>query len=88
MLRRMSNAELVEWMAYSLIEPFGGDAQYLGHAITANTVYNVHRGKDDKELKPEDFIPKFRQGEQGVNQQLQIAELFTAALGGQDLREE
>lgn len=88
MLRRMSSAEITGWMAYSQIEPFGTEVQLYGHAITASTIANVNRGKNQKAFTPDDFMPKFQQGEQGVNQQLQIAEAYTAALGGQDLRED
>ena len=88
MLRRMSSAELTEWMAFSMLEPFGGETQYLGPAITSATIANVNREKNQKEYKPADFVPQFRREEQGVNQQLQIAEMMTIALGGADLREE
>ena len=84
----MSSAELTEWMAFSTLEPFGGDTQYLGSAIVASTVANVNRGKNQNEFKPLDFVPQFHREEQGVNQQLQIAEMFTAALSGTDLRED
>lgn len=88
MLRRMSSVELTEWMAFYQVEPFGTDVDMLGHAITASTIANVNRGKDQKAYSPKDFMPEWQQGDQGVNQQLQFAEMFTAALGGQDLREE
>lgn len=71
-----------------MLEPFGPEVERVSHAITASTIANVNRGKEDKPYKPEDFIPKFQRGDQGVNQQIQMAELWTAALGGQDLREE
>lgn len=88
MLHRMSSAEISGWMAFAQVEPFGVEIDLYGHAITASTIANVNRGKDQKAYKPDDFMPKFQQGEQGVNQQLQIAEAYTAALGGQDLRED
>ena len=88
MLSRMSSAELTEWMAFSNIEPFGGDADYLGHAITASTVANVNRGKKGKKYEVADFIPKFEKQEQSIDQMIQIAATLTAALGGKDLRED
>lgn len=52
-------------MVYYQIEPFGGEAQFLGHAITASTVYNMLRDpRKTKAAKPEDFIPKFEEAMQ------------------------
>ena len=84
----MSSQELTEWAAFYSLEPFGGDVEYLGSAIVATTVANVNRPKNKKAAKVEEFMPKFENGEQTVDQQLQFAAMLTAALGGQDLREE
>lgn len=47
-------------MVYYQLEPFGSEAEFLGHAITASTVANVNRDpKKGKAFKPEDFMPKF-----------------------------
>lgn len=79
MLQRMSSAELTEWIAFYQLEPFGGDTEYIGHAITAATVANVNRGKH-KPAKVEEFMPKFeRQKQQTPEQQLQFATMFAAA---------
>jgi len=78
MLQRMSSAELTEWIAFYSLEPFGGDTQYIGHAITAATVANVNRGKK-KAAKVEEFMPKFEQKAQTVDQQIQIAAMFASA---------
>lgn len=86
MLRRMSSDELTEWAAFCLLEPFGGDAEYLGDAIVAATVANVNRGKR-KPAKVEEFLPKFRKG-QTVEEQIQFAQMMTLAMGGQDMRGE
>ena len=88
MLRRMSSRELSEWMAFRSIEPFGGQAEYIGHAITAQTVANVNRKKGSKPHKIDDFIPKFEKQEQTVDQMLQIAQMMTIGMGGQDLRQD
>lgn len=88
MLRRMSSEELSGWMAFYRLEPFGGDTEYIGAAITASVVANTHLVKNQKPYEAKDFLPKFGKGEQGVNEQIQIAEMFTAGLGGQDLRRE
>lgn len=74
-------------MAFSTIEPFGADADILGHAITASTIANVNRGKNDKPYKVEDFMPKFRKENQSQEQMLQVASMYTELLGGLDLRD-
>jgi len=78
----VSSYELSEWMAFSTLEPFGADAENLGHAITASTVANVNRGKNDKPYKVEDFMPKFEKETQSPEQMIQIAEMLTIANGG------
>lgn len=89
MLMRMSSEEISEWMAFFQVEPFGVDVEMYGPAIVAATIANVNRSKNQKAYSPEDFMPKWqRLGDQGVNHQIQIAEMFTAALGGADLRDE
>ena len=80
MLARMSSQEITEWIAFYSIEPFGQDTQYLGHAITAATIANVNRGKGQKAVKAEQFMPKFNSHEQTVDEQIQIAQMITAAL--------
>lgn len=75
-------------MAYATIEPFGAQADYLGHAITASTIANVNRGKNSKPYKAEDFLPKFEKTNQTPDQMLQIAQMLTLAHGGADLRED
>jgi hypothetical protein len=47
-------------MLFYQLEPFGSEAEYLGHAITASTVANVNRDpKKHETFRPEDFMPKF-----------------------------
>ena len=88
LLTRVSSHELTEWMAFSTLEPFGVDAENLGHAITASTIANVNRGKNQQPYKVTDFMPKFEKQEQSTDQMIQLAEMFTAGMGGQDLRGE
>lgn len=82
----MSSRELMEWMAYARIEPFGSEANFIGHAITAQTVANVNRPKGKKAYKLEDFMPRFEREEQSVDQMLQVAQMLTIGLGGEDRR--
>ena len=88
LMERISSQELNEWMAFYTLEPFGADAYYLGHAITASTVANANRGKSTKAMKVQDFMPQFEKKEQGVDEMLNIAAVMTAAMGGTiDLKE-
>lgn len=56
----MSGHELMEWMIFYQFEPFGVDAQFLGHAITSRTIANTNRAKGKRAYKVEDFMPKFQ----------------------------
>ncbi len=74
-------------MIYHQLEPFGSVTQYYGHAITSSVVANVMRGKGDKTYQPSDFMPKFEEKKpQSTDEMLQIAKIYTIALGGKDLR--
>ena len=75
-------------MAFSILEPFGTDAENIGHAITASTIANVNRGKNQKAYKVEDFMPHRRKKNQTTDEMLQIAAMTTAANSGVDLRED
>jgi hypothetical protein len=86
MLERMSSRELIGWMAYHQVEPFGGETPYIGHAITASTIANVNRQKGTKAYKAEAFMPKWEKQEQGADEMISIAAMYTVGLGGQDLR--
>ena len=69
-------------------EPFGGDTQYLGHAITASTIANVNRGKGKKAFTADDFMPEFKENKpQSTEEMINFAAAMTAALGGQDNRD-
>ena len=81
LMARVSSAEITEWMAFSQIEPFGSDTQYIGPAITTAMLYNVNRGKG-KAAKPADFMPTFERKAQGVSEMIQVAQIMTAAAGG------
>ena len=74
-------------MAFSQVEPFGAEADYLGHAITASTIANVNRQKGQKAHSPEEFMPKFeKKKKQSTESMLQFASMVTAAYGGEDKR--
>ena len=75
-------------MAFWQLEPFGADIQFVGHAITASTIANVNREKGKPAYDVMDFMPNFEGNKaQSVDEMVQIAEMFTIGLGGQDLRD-
>ena len=48
-------------MAFYTIEPFGTGVPYLGEAIIAKTMADIHaRKKGQRAYKTEDFMPKFK----------------------------
>lgn len=86
LLERVSSRELTEWMEFARMEPFGSEASYIGHAITAQTVANVNRQRGKKAFKVEDFMPKFERHEQSVDEMIQLAQMLTIGMGGKDMR--
>jgi hypothetical protein len=78
---RMSSAEFAEWIAFSQIEPFGFEAEFLGHAQTAAVIANANRGKDAQPLKVKDFMPKTTTPEpQTAEQMAATAAIVTAVM--------
>lgn len=89
LLSRISSKELTEWFIFYQVEPFGSEADYLGHAIVASTVANVNRGKGQNALSPSDFLPVFeKKKEQTPEDMLSLAVMLNTAYGGKDLRGE
>lgn len=74
---------LSEWIAYYKMEPFGEQRADLRAAIIACTVANSNRGKDQKALKVEDFMPKFEEQKQSMEEMIQFAAMMTQAMGGE-----
>lgn len=53
---RLTERELIDWAAYSRIEPFG-DAELAANIATQSAlIANCHRGKDTPAFKPKDFL--------------------------------
>lgn len=52
-------ADIRDWLAYSRIEPFGAQHHELLNAITAATIANCHRGKDDPVFEVTEFMPNY-----------------------------
>lgn len=57
---RMSGRELMEWLAYARLDPFGEARADLRQAITSCVVAN---GLGGKQHQIRDFVPKFDEDE-------------------------
>lgn len=89
MLNSIPSRLLSEWMAFARLEPFGEERADLRAGIIAATVANVNRGKKDKPLRAQDFMPKFDEVEDDMpdwERMLRQVEMLNAAFGGSDLR--
>ena len=53
----LPDSELLEWMIFYRLEPFGDERADLRAGIVASTVANANRGKRGRSLKPTDFMP-------------------------------
>lgn len=69
MLKTISAKELAEWEAYEKIEPFG--QPFLQSGIIASTIFNMNKGRNQKIMSAENFIPKYRKP-QTVEEQMEI----------------
>lgn len=83
LLRRLSSAELSEWMRYWNVEPWGEERADMRAAIVACTVARSQGAK----AKTEDFMPRYEAGERKAKlTPRQIAEreiaLMKARFGG------
>lgn len=52
MLRSISSTQLVEWLAFSMLEPFDEERQDIRVASVVSAIYNVHR---DAKKRPEPY---------------------------------
>ncbi|MFE9737344.1 hypothetical protein [Streptomyces sp. NPDC006477] len=91
LLARITSAELTEWMAYEQIAgPLGPERLDLLHAITAATIANTARGKDQPPYEPRDFLPRWDQDaarpEQDWQQMLAKVKTLNAQMHGTDTR--
>lgn len=82
MLSEISADDLMEWVAYNEIEPFGEARADLRAGIVASTIANVNRPKNSRALRPGDFMPDFTPREpQTTESMVQVLKL-AIALGG------
>ena len=79
MLRKMPSRLLMEWMAFHSLEPFGYEADFQGHALTASVVAETHRNtkKRSNPFTAADFMPKEDAAEEGPSVFKRLKEYFT-----------
>jgi hypothetical protein len=58
LLQRMDSRELVDWIAYWQLEPWGEERADLRAGIVASAATNVWV-KKGKRTKPQDFVPRY-----------------------------
>jgi hypothetical protein len=65
MLREIPSRLLMEWMAFYGLEPFGYEADFQGHALTASVIAEVNRNtkKRKEPFTIKDFMPVEREDE-------------------------
>ena len=63
MLARMGSDEFSEWLAFYQLEPFGDLRGDYRSGVVAATLANVHRTKESRAFRPEDFMPFLEQPE-------------------------
>lgn len=85
LLSKVSSRELSEWMLFYGIEPFGFEANYLGHAQTSATLVNINKKKGTKNVTAKEFMPKFGE-DTSVDGAIGFVSALTAVHGGEDKR--
>ncbi len=56
MLREMTEAQFVEWIAFYQLEPFGTEVQDAQWATWKALYSNMHRGRGKRARKPEEYL--------------------------------
>lgn len=85
MLERMSSRELTEWQIFSNSEPFGFEADFIGHAQTAQVIVNRNLGENEQPYDIKEFMPKIeeKQNEMTPETQTLYFKMLAEAFGGQ-----
>jgi hypothetical protein len=64
LLGEMDSHELSEWMAFDMVDPVGGKRGDYQAATVASTIANANRGKGQRALHINDFMPEYGVPEQ------------------------
>jgi len=96
LLDRISSRELTEWMIFDQHEPIGDARMDVLFALLDSILANVNRNPVVRRepYSTSDFLPDWwvvpkspeEEAQERMNANLRMAELITAAFGGQDLR--
>jgi hypothetical protein len=99
MLEAMPGNLLLEWLAYSELDPIGNERQDLHAAMVVSAIANVNRDpkKQKRPYSPNDFMPNFGgplptspatqgRGRQTPGQMLEIVKMLNAAFGGSEVK--
>lgn len=72
MLAKLSRAELIEWMAYFQLEPWGSRMDDQRFGVVAATMANVMSSGSGKTFSSVDFFPPKSEQERHILKQKQI----------------
>jgi hypothetical protein len=98
MIEAMPGDLLLEWLAYSELDPFGNERQDLHAAMVVSAIANVNRDPKTRKnpYSPNDFMPKFGapspqpspngRGRQSGAQMLEMVKMLNAAFGGSEVK--
>ena len=70
MLAELDAQELMRWLGYHQLEPWGEERADLRAGIVASTIANVHRGKGKAPFRVRDFMPRFRKAVKQTPEQM------------------
>ena len=71
-------------MIFYNIEPFGFEAEYLGHAQTSATLVNINKKKGSKTVSAKDFMPEYKLKSNGdISGAVSLAATVTTMHGGE-----
>jgi hypothetical protein len=80
LLACLTSRQISEWIAFSELEPFGEQIDWLRTGVLASLIANVNRQKGAKPFKPTDFMPEepklISQSESTETMKSKILELF------------
>lgn len=79
----MSHGQLLEWLAYFTVEPFGDARADWRAAMQASVVANVNRRQASRQFQPRDFMPRFDQPNKAKSPEamLEVMKMAMAASG-------
>lgn len=65
----LTSAELTEWLAYEQLEPWGEERMDWRFAVLDSLLANQWRGRGDRPVMPEAFVPDFDGGREALERE-------------------